>query len=615
MKIGIKYKYISALAMIVFVLVQLQYSLTYISQAQFPEGYVRVSLRSDLLTMNPFQQSLIDEFSVMELVYDTLYRQALNGSFIPWLADRVDVRENGTLWVFHIRNNVFWHDGKPLTAEDVEFTINYTVTYRFPKRTNVWEPIERVWRGEDNTVYVKLKYPYAAFPAALASLFIVPKHIWQNITDPMTYSNFENPIGSGPFMWESRKPGDYIILKANPKYWGGSPSIKGVIFKVYGSADAAYGATVKGEIDAMNNLFIPPLLLSKAMSDVASNPALKIHFRKPIYFQYLTFSIKKYPFSIKEFRIAMLYAINISEIIEKVYQGHADPGSLGTLPPVFGEMPEKWYKPGLEKEKLYPFNLSKAKEILDSLGFKLGPDGVRVTPNGTRLEFELIVSSIYPDRIRIAEMIRDWFSSIGIKINVNVMDHRTVVSKILNKEFQMGILGIWLSEPDDWFLILHSSGAVKGGFNSAEYTNPEVDKLLEAQRRAIDINQRRELLWKLQEKVAEDIPYIPLVHIHEAYVYRVDRFTNWQTSLIFGPANFWSFISLKPIGVTPMTETPTTSPTLSPLPISTPTPKTPTATPVETPYPSPIMTSLVAAIIVVIVIALVALFIIRRIKK
>lgn len=567
--------------------------------SQAPEGYVVVSLRSDLLTMNPFMQSLIDEFSVMELVYDTLYRQALNGSFVPWLAEKVEVLDGGILWRFTIRKGVTWHDGKPLTAEDVEFTLNYTVKHRFPTRSNVWEPIERVWR-EGDTVVVRLKYPYAAFPAALAALFIVPKHIWRNVEDPMTFSNFENPIGSGPFMWQERKAGDYVILKANPNYWGGAPKISGVIFKVFGTADAAYIATVKGEIDSMNNLFIPPILLGRAIDEVKANPALRLHFRKPIYFQYLTFSLRRYPFSLREFRKALLYAINVSEIVSTVYLGRADMGSLGTLPPVFGEMPERWYRPGLEKEKVYPFNLTKAREILDLLGFKPGPDGIRVTPNGTRLEFELIVSSIYPDRIRIAEMIRDWLATLGIKINVNVLDHRTVVSRVLNREFVMAILGIWLSEPDDWFLILHSSGAVKGGFNSAEYCDPEVDMLLEEQRKAVDVELRRNLLWQLQEKVAREIPYIPLVHIHEGYVYRVDRFTNWQTSLIFGPANFWSFIALTR-AVQPVTPTPT-SPAVA----------TPAVTPVaaEPVGIAPVIAAASAA--VVIVAALAAYLLMKR---
>ncbi|MEM4970107.1 MAG: ABC transporter substrate-binding protein [Sulfolobales archaeon] len=578
--------------------------------SQRPEGYVIVSLRSDLLTMNPFMQSLIDEFSVMELVYDTLYRQALNGSFIPWLASRVEVTDNGTLWKFYIRDGVKWHDGVPLTAEDVEFTLNYTVKWRFPTRSNVWEPIERVWR-EGNVVYVKLKYPYAAFPAALASLFIVPKHIWANISDPMTFSNFENPIGSGPFMWSERKAGDYIVLKANENYWAGAPKIKGVIFKIYGTSDAAYQATVTGEIDAMNNLFIPPHLVPKAMEEVSRNPSLKIHFREPIYFQYLTVKLTRYPFSLKEFREAMLYAINVTEIIEIVYGGRAKPGSLGTMPPIFSEMPGNFYRPGLEKEKLYPFNLTKANEILDKLGFKRGPDGVRVTPNGTRLEFNLLVSSIYPDRVRIAEMIRNWFAQIGIKINVQVLDHRTVVSRLLNHDFDMVIIGIWLSDPDDWFLLLHSSSAVKGGFNSAEYVNPEVDRLLEAQRRAIDINERRELLWRLQEIVARDIPYIPLVHIQEAYLYRTDRFVGWQLSKLFEPANFWSFMSLRPATIV-------TTPTLTPSPTTT----AATSYTTTQPYTTPLVTQridylhlIIASIAVVITVAVLLYLYYFRVRK
>ena len=551
--------------------------------------YVKVSLRSDLLTMNPFMQSLTDEYSVMELVYDTLFRQAPNGSFVPWLAEKVEIKDGGETWIFHIRKGVKWHDGTELTAEDVAFTLNYTVRYRFPTRSTVWQPIEEVKVLDKYTVTVKLKYPYAAFPSALANLFIVKKEKWEKIEDPMTYSNFENPIGTGPFKWGERKPGDYIRLDANPDYWAGPPKIDGVIFKIFKSSDAAYMATVKGEIDAMNNLFIPPHLIKKAEEEVKKNPALGLHFRKPIYFQYITVMLNKYPFSIKKFREAMLYAIDVNTMVKVVYGGHADPGSLGTLPPVFGEMPQKWYRPGLEKEKLYPFNLTKAKEILDELGFiDRDGDGVRETPNGTKLEFELLASSIYPDRVRIAELVRDWFKEIGIKINVKVLDHRTVVTRFLNREFDMVVIGIWLSEPDDWFLVLHSSGAVKGSFNAAMYKNPEVDKLLEEQRYTVDVEKRREILWKLQELVAKDIPYLVLVHIHEAYLYRVDRFKGWVLSKIMAPAQFWSFINLEPIE---KEVGPGPAPTATPASPSTSTPSTMSPTTTSSPAVLPTVTT------------------------
>jgi peptide/nickel transport system substrate-binding protein len=589
------------------------------------EQCVRVSLRSDLLTMNPFMQSLIDESSVMELVYDTLYRQAPNGSFIPWLAEKVEVKENGTLWIFHLRRGVKWHDGTELTAEDVAFTLNLTVKYKFPTRSNVWEPIEKVWVVDGYTVAVKLKYPYAAFEPALAFLYIVKKDKWEKVEDPMTFSNFENPIGTGPFKWKERKAGDYIVLERNPDYWAGAPKVDCVIFKIYKSSDAAYIATLKGEIDAMNNLFIPPHLVPEALKKAEEDPALEIHFRKPIYFQYITVKLTKYPFNIKEFREAMLYAIDVNKIVQVVYGGRADPGSLGTMPPVFGEMPQKWYRPGLEKEKLYPFNPEKAREILDKLGFvDRDGDGVRETPNGTKLEFELLASTIYPDRIRIAEMVKDWFSQIGIKVNVKALDHRTVVSKLLDHDFDMVVIGIWLTDPDDWYLILHSSGAKKGGFNTAEYKNPEVDKLLEMQRMTVDVEKRRELLWKIQETVAHDIPYIPLVHIQEAYLYRVDRFKGWVLSPIMMPAQFWSFMSLEPVTAKPAETSPTatapaTSPATSPATTKTttesPSPTTtspPATSPTTTAAPGPGTATVSLTILVVVLIVAVVAYLLRR---
>lgn len=569
-------------------------------RAEEQEVYVLASLRSDLITMNPFMQTLIDESNVMELVYDTLFRQAPNGSFIPWLAESVDISENGTVWTFHIRRNVKWHDGTPLTAEDVAFTLNLIVEKRFPSRSNVFEAINRTELIDDYTVRVYLNYPYAAFAPALSFVYIVQKAKWENVEDPFTYSNFENPIGTGPFKWVERVAGDYVKLAANKDYWAGAPKIDGVIFKIYQSSDAAYMAVDKGEIDAMNNLFIPPHLISQAEEKVNANPALRLHFRKPVYFQYITCPLWKYPFSIKEFREALLYAINVSAIIDVVYNGHADPGSLGTMPPVFGEMPENWYKPGLEKEVLYPFNLDTAKSILDSLNFiDRDGDGIRETPNGTKLEFSMLASSIYPDRIRIAELVRDWWNEIGVKVNVDVLDHRTVVSTFLSHDFDLIVIGIWLSEPDDWYLILHSSGAVVNGFNTAEYKNSEVDALLEQQRAEVNIERRRQLLWEMQEKVAQDIPYLSLVHIHEAYMYRVDKVTGWVTSTIFPPGNFWSYLNLQP--ATPTTPATATTPATG----TTPTEETAPAAGVPLEW-------IGVGVVAVIIIAVVAFIVLRR---
>jgi len=541
-----------SLMMVIFAAVTSPLTYTWVAAQQ--SGYVVVSLRSDLMTMNPFTYALTDEYSVLELVYDPLYRMAPNGSFVPWLAERVEVLDNGTTWIFHIRKGVKWHDGSELTAEDVAFTFELTLKYRFPRRADIWQAVDSVQVLDPYTVEVRLKYPYAAFPSALSNFFIVQKKQWQNVSDPLTYTNFDRPIGTGPFKWVERRPGDYVKLQANLDYWAGRPSIEGVIFKIYTSSDAAYMAVLNGEIDAMNNLFIPPNLVDQALQQASNNPAIRIHFRKPSFFGYLTYMLTKYPFSIKEFREAMVYAINVTALIDVVYGGHADPGNMGTIPPVLRD----WYRPGLEKEKLYPFNLSKAAEILDKLGFiDRDGDGVRETPNGTKLEFDVLVSSIYPDRIRMVEMIRDWFKQVGIKLNIVVLDHRTVAARLLNRQFDLVMIGIWMGvDPDSWFNVLSCSTAVNGSFNSAMYCNPEVDQLLEVQRMAMNAAQRREIVWKLQEVVANDIPYIVLVHIHEAYAYRVDRFTGWVLSDLLQPANFWSFTSLKP--ATSPTTTPTT---------------------------------------------------------
>ncbi len=517
----------------------------------------RIPLLSKPKSLSPFKVDTVWTAIVVGTVFESLVATDPNNPsrVIPWLAESYEVNEDGTEWVFRLRKDVVWHDGKPFTADDVVFTFNLVKERKTSGfwYTNVPIIVESVEKIDDYTVRFKLKQPYAPFLLKIAAAPILPKHIWEPIAmqedfDPSKYEpTIDQLVGTGPFKIVSFDPAVGASYVANENYWGPKPKISRLIYPVIDNQDAMYLSLKKGEVDTVT-WSIPPNAVEEAMRD----PNIAVMFVVEPSFFFLGYNTQRYPFTLKEFRKVIAYIIDRQYIVDNLLGGFGIPGNPGLLSPVFGEMVNP------RSFEYVRFDLEEARRILDSLGFiDRDGDGIRETPNGTKLEFEVIGPAYDPVRVQIGNLLAQWAAEVGIKINNNPVDLNEMIDRIVNTgNFDMFLEG-WINELDpDWIYdLLHSSQASPNGFNIARFNNPELDRLLEMQRVITDFEERKDIVWRIQELIADELPYVSLYHRVSIYGIRIDKLGGWVQSIgfgynpmaiAFGFVNGWSLLNIQP---------------------------------------------------------------------
>ncbi|MCK4353977.1 MAG: peptide ABC transporter substrate-binding protein, partial [Dehalococcoidia bacterium] len=306
------------------------------------------------------------------LVYDQLWiiGPPPDYKILPRLATSWDMEDGGKSWVFHLRHEGVFHDGVPVTAEDVAFTMKY-----LPKA----DPAFSGTFGNDNdpevaiiddyTVRITFDNPAPQKPDAAYFVPILPKHIWEPYKDNMTAFDNAEAIGSGPFKVKEFKPAQYIWFEANEDYWGGRPYVDEVVYKVYGSFDALNMAMKSGEIDMIGYSGCSAL----AVDELEAAENVKVIRSPGIGMVWLSFNLhKEGPIQDLDVRKAIMYAMDRDRMIEMVSLGYSEKADSWIYP----ELPE--HNPNLPQ---YDFDLEKANALLDGAGYvDSDGDGIRNDP-------------------------------------------------------------------------------------------------------------------------------------------------------------------------------------------------------------------------------------------
>lgn len=479
------------------------------------------------------------------LVYDQLWIMGPAPDYepLPMIVERWETDDYQT-WRFYLVKNAKFHDGKPVTAEDVAFTLWY-----LPKANPAWdypdndiEEKSSIKIIDEYTVEFTLaaKWPGKYPPASWMP--VLPKHIWMPHKRKLV--NFENKkcIGSGPFKLKKFKGGEYIWMVKNKKYWGEVPAVDEVVFKSYGSQDAINMALKKGQIEFIGYNGSSPLSVEDFKKekniDVAISPGIGINW--------LTFNLHKEN-AIQDLTVrkAIMHGIDRERLIQIVYLGYAQSADSFIYP----EMPT--YNPNLPK---YDYDPDKARLMLENEGYldKDG-DGIRNDKkSGQNISFEFLVPSAWPDEVKLAKVIKEQVKDIGIDVQLKVVDLDTYYEFIYTpKEDKFDISvsneepgpnGSWIWEFARGF---HHGGA---GWNQAYYDNPEFDKTLDAMNAETDIQKQKELTFKLQEIIAEDLPYALLVRPDLIGPYRTDKFEGHVETMggLSTWINTWTYFKIKP---------------------------------------------------------------------
>lgn len=481
-----------------------------------PTGQAIVGFSQEVTVMHPLMASNEVDQGVWWNLFSTLWLLDPAGKFVPVLAKSVPTQENGGIsadgltWRVELRRDVKWHDGKPLTAEDVKYSFGLMKNPAFRARNRSgFELITSLTTEGDNVVVWKLKEPYAPMTSVLSWTFIVPSHILSQDPDPNSPKFAAAPIGTGAFKFASRKTGDHVLLEANPNYFGKGPYLQRLIFKYVPDLNAMYTQFKTGEIDFVGLQGIPANFYKEATAlkgrKVFAEPLAAI--------ENLTLNLSHPALSDKVVRQALNIAVDRQSIINIVYYGLPKPAN-DYLPS------SHWaYNSKLPKAE---YDLKKAAAMLERAGWLPGPDGVRVK-NGVRLSFTNSTTTGNPLRAQTQQLIADDFKKIGVEMQI-----KNLVAAVLwadfwkNSEFDSLMTGTTYtiaSDPD----VTHrfGSGAIpkeaKSGSNVSQYKSPGVDTLLARGRQEYNLAKRKDIYAKVQELINDDLPYIPL--FNPAYVY------------------------------------------------------------------------------------------------
>jgi len=446
----------------------------------------------------------------MSWVFDTLVWKDDKG-YIPALAKEWTYDPKSLSFTFELQKGVKWHDGVPFSAEDVVFTIYY-----FKQHPYRFVPIEAVSGAQvktKNSVVIKLEKPYAPFLSYVgATIPILPKHIWQNVTDPRKCNDPRAFIGCGPYKFiDFNKTKGTYLYEAFEDYYQGIPKAERLIYIKAGKPLMTLSA---GRADLANiRPDIAKLLVNKGLVVIKNargwNKKLMINH-------------KKLPFNDRRFRQAIAYAINQQEIIDKAHRGFGSPASFGLISP-----DHEFYNPNTPT---YAPNPSKARQILESLGYFKGFDGY-YSKLGKPLKVGLLASNITAAgesvTDRDGEVIKRQLEAVGIHVDLVNLEQATADGRVRKWNFDLAISGHGGLLGDARILNMMINPEFMGSKSARFGANKELHRLLKAQLAEMDMAKRKALVYRIQEIYADEVPAISLYYPASMAAYNPKKGIRW----------------------------------------------------------------------------------------
>jgi peptide/nickel transport system substrate-binding protein len=459
-------------------------------------GVVYRHLESDCKTLNWVLYTTSFELYVLRNLYDYLLDYDENSNIVPVLARDYDISKDHLRITVTLRDSLRWHDGTPITAEDVAFTVDKILdpTVAAVNKEGWFSKLDRVNVIDSLTVEFVWKEPYAPSLHALTQIAPVPKHVY-DVKDFNANPANRAPVGSGPFKFEEWRTGQSISLVRNEDYHGRKAYLDRVIFRIIPDATTALNALKTGELDEMR---ITQPQWETQTNDLAFLSKFdKRHYPVPQY-NYLAWNCRSVWFKDKRVRRAMTMLFDRETINRELYSGVAE---IVTGPFYW----KSWaYDQTIQP---IPFDPEGAKRLLDEAGWRdADNDGVR-EKDGAKFEFDLYIMSGSDTGRRFSELFQEQCKKAGVIVNIRQIEGATFFEKMFKGEYDATALAWRLSNDPDIYDTFHSSQVPPIGLNHAFYSNSTVDSLLEAGRVEFDQEKRKEIYHRVHRLIHDDQPY------------------------------------------------------------------------------------------------------------
>ena len=540
--------------------------------AEDPYHRIIVGAAQEPDTLNPFKMVLSMSYTVNFLVYDTLTSVGPDLEIGPQLASTWESSEDNLTWTFHLVENAVWHDGEPVTAEDVEFTFDLILNN--PNQGALWidyligVEADNVTATDTYTLEIVTSVPKATMLSI--SIPILPEHIWSQVpankidkVDPWNSEYFpDGPVGSGPFELESWNPtlGDIVLLK-NPDYFMGEVNVDELLFKTFGDESSMTNALYSGSLDVAT--WVPAMLWEQTLEkqgiegqqvDSLSFFELGINCATEEWRENFTQASDNLETTNLSVRQAIAMATDKDDLVNRILEGLASPG-VSIIP----RATEFWFY-NLSEEDKWDYQIQAANDLLDASGYGADEDADDIRENetsGVELDFTLYYRKDYLDEERSAEAIQTSLAQIGIGIELHPVSEGVLWNTWMGCIYDLFIWG-WDCDVDPNFMLstmttaqqpVNPQDSTKWG--DAFWCNDVYDQMYLDQQNAVDPNERQAIIHDMQEMLYYHCPYVVLYYPNGLYAYNTDRYTDFpdmENHPGMVPESMWFYFEITPIG-------------------------------------------------------------------
>lgn len=429
-------------------------------------------------------------------IYHALLTYDKDLNLVPQLAEKFEVTNGGKTIVFNLRKDAVFSDGKPLTSLDVSATFHAIINP--DTKTPYADDYLRVAKFEtpdSHTVRVTYKEAFAPALSSWAGLMVMPAHIISQSKSFNDTSLKQKPLGTGPYTLTSWRPGQDIVLTASKNTWE-KPLISQLYYRIIPDQSTQWLELKAGNLDMLD---LQPLAFTRLIDEPWFTKQYKTYRYLSSAYTYMGFNLKKPLFQSKKTRQALSYAVDRQGIINAVLFGQGEPIASIVKPGTWA------YNTQLEP---YPYNPTKAKQLLAEDGWKPGPDGILVK-NGQRFTFTLVTNQGNESRMKTAQILQKFFADVGVDMQILVQEWSTFLTNTINpRAFDAVMLGWTLPAEPDPYDVWHSSKTKPEEFNIVSFKNAEADAAIVASRHTFNQAERKKHLDKLQEILADEQPYL-----------------------------------------------------------------------------------------------------------
>ena len=502
---------------------------------------LRVGTTQDLDATNPFNTYLVSGYEVFQLTYNLLVDFDKDAKPAPGFAESWERQPDRV--VFKIREGMKWSDGTPATSRDACYSwglaleaiaaeANVGAGYLDPGVKDAG--VTKVECPDDNT--------FIAYTTDQSDRIfqiyvpILPAHIYKDKDYlKIAEDTFDPPlVGTGPYILQEWKTGQYARFTRNPEYWGPQGHADEVVIQFFGTADTMVQALKSGELDYARGVNADQL------KQLQADPAFTTVVGKANGWTQLAFNtygtgtgktIKDGGPSTKalldpKFRDALGYAVDKKVLVDRVLGGFGDPGDT-IVPPILSE----WH---VTPNTPRTFDLEVARQKLEAAGYTLDGNGKRLDKEGKPISLRLVTPNTDDRYAKAAEFIKIWFGEVGIGVTLEVLDSAVVGNRVLPPEagdeykadYDIELWG-WAGNPDPSALLDIFRCEQIGNTSDSQYCNPEFDKLYALQLTQAG-EERAKTLADMQNLIYDEAPYDVLYYDANTDAYRNDRFAGWQ---------------------------------------------------------------------------------------